>query len=64
MDYAPYVLFRENNTQHCTQYVTRGDDNRLVPTTVLAAAIRFETAAEAYAFGTANKLQWWKVGKR
>lgn len=64
MDYAPYVLFRENSTNHTMQFITRGEDNRLVPTKLLNLAIRFETSALAYAFGVENGLQWWRVGKR
>lgn len=65
MDYAPYVLFRENSTNHLMQYVTRNaEDNRLVPTLSLAEALRFESARLAYEFGRENRLQWWKVGVR
>jgi hypothetical protein len=64
MDYAPYVLFRENNTTHYLQYLRRGEDNRLIPTASLSEAIRFETARLAYEFGADNRLSWWKVGKR
>jgi len=65
MDYAPYVLFRENSTNHLLQYVGRDKEtNRVVPTLDIAEALRFENAALAYAFGADNRLQWWKVGKR
>lgn len=65
MDYAPYVLFRENSTNHHMQYVGREiDTNRVVPTLDISEALRFESAALAYAFGADNRLHWWKVGKR
>lgn len=65
MSDQPYVLFRENNTTHQMQYVTRNpEDNRLIPTLKLDEALRFEDAPTAYAFGAMNRLNWWKVGKR
>lgn len=64
MGYAPYVLFRDNSTSHPMQYIGRDETNQLVPTLSIARALRFETARLAYEFGGANRLKWWKVGKR
>lgn len=63
MDYAPYVIFRENNTIHARQYLMRGEENKLIPTKNIGQALRFETSRMAYEFGRQNRLTWWKVGK-
>lgn len=64
MGHPPYVLYRENTTQHVIQFITRDENNRLVPTKLLNLAVRFDTAGEGYEFGRQNGLQWWRVGQR
>jgi hypothetical protein len=65
MDYAPYVLFHDAHNSKREVYCARDTDgNALTTVPIPAAALRFETAREAYDFGAEHSLWWWRVGKR
>lgn len=66
-----YVLFRENSSSHEEEYLARGvdsagNDNTFCTTDFPEATnLKFDTAAEGYAFAAEfPQLQHWRVGQR
>jgi hypothetical protein len=62
-----YVLFKEDPNTHGEVYLRHVDTLGFPHQTgMLERAARFDSAAEAYAFGVEHQpyLQWWRVGLR